>query len=131
MPTIVAYEEWKLLPEATTTGPITEHPEFWELGKSDDGKAVARLKKEKTDEYLALIEKKAGVPPNTLGRSKQIDARIDAKNAVLGILEQHRSTKEPIIVWRAIAALIRSEPDDERAAYLVQATSECMEEILK
>ena len=72
MPTIVSYEEWKNLPGAVTDGPIAEHPEWFELGKSDDGKAVGRLKEEATDKYLASIEKKAGVPPNTLIRSEDL-----------------------------------------------------------
>lgn len=57
MPTLVSYEEWKLLPGASLpAGALGDHPEWFEFGKDDDGKPVARMTKEGSEAYAAALK---------------------------------------------------------------------------
>lgn len=40
--------------------------------------------------------------------------------------QEYLDTRNPMPCWRNVSALIRSEPDDEKSARLVQAVSECI-----
>lgn len=40
--------------------------------------------------------------------------------------DDYQTSRDPMACWRKVTALIRNEPDDEKAAQLVQAVSECI-----